>query len=216
MSDAIWTGRTILTAAALHAAAPYADPDRWLPPLQSAFDKWGVSTPRRQAAALGQFAVEAGSNFGELVECMNYTHAERLVAVWPTRFHTVADATPYVRNPENLANFVYANRLGNGDTESGDGWKFRGRGLIQITGRDEYTEVAASMPGMLPEDAADWCETPDGAAMSACWYLSTRNCLSLADNWQLTAITKRVNGAAMLGWKQRLASSNAALKVLMA
>ena len=202
---------TKLTAAVLHAAASGADPDVWLPALQTAFDACEVNTPRRIAAALGQFAVEAGEDFGELSENVNYTHADRIAAVWPTKFACAEAAASYCHAPERLANFVYAGKLGNGNTASGDGWRFRGRGLIQITGREEYSELAEAID-MTPEAAAAYCETPEGAAISGCWYLAANGCLPLADAWMLTAITKRVNGSAMLGWKERLQFSNLALK----
>jgi putative chitinase len=203
----------MISAAVLRAAAPHADPTTWLPALQAAFDKWGLNTPRRVAAALGQFSVEAGDDFGEVVENLNYTHVLRICQVWPNEFPTPADATPYVANPEKLANRAYAERLGNGTEASGDGWRFRGRGLIQLTGRDEYTAFAGAQ-GMSVDDASAWCETPAGAAMSGCWYLATRGCLELADAWMIKSITLRVNGSAMLGLNDRIAASNAALAVM--
>ena len=204
---------TILTVAALHAAAPRADPGVWLPVLTAAFDRWGIDTKRRAAAALGQFAVEAGDDFGELRECMNYTHPERIASVWPSIFPTPAAARPYVCEPEMLANRVYADRAGNGPEASGDGWLFRGGGLAQLTGREEYTPFAAEH-GLTPEQAANWVADPEGAAMAGAWYLSWRGCLPLADAWMLTAITRRVNGVAMLGLQERRTASNRALDVL--
>ena len=200
-----------LTVAALHAAAPRADPGVWLPVLTAAFDRWDINTPRRVAAALGQFAVEAGDDFGELRECLNYTHAERIAAVWPSVFPTVATARPYIGNPEMLANRVYANKLGNGPEATGDGWAFRGRGMIQITGRDEYRGAWAA----LGDHPVEWFASPEGAALSGAWYFTSRGCLSLADQWMLTAITKRVNGAAMLGLRKRREASNRALDTLI-
>ncbi len=203
----------MITAAVLRAAAPQADPAVWLSPLQAAFDKCSVNTSRRIAAALGQFAVEAGPGFSEIIENLNYTHAVRICAVFPSEFPTLEDATPCVADPEGLANRAYANKNGNGDAASGDGWRFRGRGLIQITGRDPYTAFGAAQ-GMTADDAATWCETPSGAAMSGCWYLASRGCLDLADGWLLKSITLRVNGSAMLGLSDRIAASNAALRAL--
>ena len=205
----------MLTPAVLLAAAPTADPAVWLVPLQAAFDAWTVNTDRRIAAALGQFAVEAGPGFAEVVENLYYTHADRLVAVYPREFLMPADAAPYCGNPEALANRVYAERLGNGVEASGDGWRFRGRGLIQLTGRDEYAAFARDA-GLSVDDAAAFCETPAGAAMSGCWYLSSRGCLDLADRWMLSAITLKVNGRAMLGVADRIAASNRALAALQA
>ncbi len=202
---------TTLTQAALHAAAPGAHADIWLPALQAAFDRWQFNTPQRQAAALGQFAVEAGPDFSELGEDLYYTHAERIAEVWPTKFSCPEAAASYTKSPQRLANYVYAGKLGNGDTASGDGYRFCGGGICQLTGRDEYTEFA-DMLGISVDAAADLVRTPEGAAMSGCWYLASNGCLPLADAWMLTAITRRVNGAAMFGLKERIAASNAALR----
>jgi predicted chitinase len=168
---------------------------------------------RHMAAAIGQFLVEAGAAFQEVVENLNYTHADRLHDVFPSAFPTAASAEPFVGKPEAIGNHVYANRLGNGNEASGDGYRFRGRGLIQLTGRTEYSQFATSV-GKTVDEVVTYCETPEGAAMSGCWYLSSRGCLPLADSWQLSEITRRVNGAAMLGNAQRIAYSNAMLKAL--
>jgi putative chitinase len=206
---------TKLSATTLLAAAPDASPDTWMEPLQAAFDRWGMDTAQRIAAALGQFAAEAGPDFREIVENMNYSHAERLVAVFPRRFPTLGDAQPYVGHPEKIANRVYSGKLGNGNEASGDGGLFRGRGLIQITGRDEYTAAAEAM-GMTPEAVAAYAETPDGAAQTACWYLAENNCLHFADVWNIDRITEAVNGAAMLAAQERRDASEAALQTMLA
>lgn len=203
---------TLLTAA-LKIVQPGLDAASWVPALTPAFAKFGLNTNRMVAAAIGQFMVEAGPTFNEIRENLNYTHAERLVEVFPKEFATVADAKPYVGKPEAIGNRVYANRLGNGDEASGDGFRFRGRGLIQLTGRSEYAEFGSTI-GKTAEDAAAYCETFEGAAMSGCWYLSSRGCLPLADAWELSAITKKVNGAAILGNAQRIAYATAMLKHL--
>ncbi len=207
------TGAAALLTAAVKAAAPGADPAVWVPALAVAFQKFDFSNRNRIAVALGQFAVEAGAAFDEVSENLNYTTAERLVAVFPGHFATVAAAAPYLHAPEKLANCVYANKLGNGNTASGDGWRFRGGGLIQLTGRDEYAEFGVAC-GMSSEDAAEYCRTPEGAAMSGCWYLSSRGCLPLADGWCVSQVTRRVNGLAMLGNIRRIAAANAAVKAM--
>ena len=199
--------------AALASAAPGADPNVWTPALASAFQASDMMTPRRAASALGQFSVEAGPAFKEITENLFYTSAARISAVFPREFPTLASCQGYMANPEALANRAYAGKLGNGDEASGDGWRYRGRGLIQITGLDGYTALATSV-GMTPADAADWCETPEGAAASACWYWAAYNLNALADQWQLTAITKAVNGAACEGMLARIRASNAALAAL--
>jgi predicted chitinase len=198
---------------ALRTVAPKVSTTRWSPGLSAAFKKFDMTSHRRIAAATGQFLVEAGAGFQEVTENLNYTHAQRLHDVFPTAFPTVASAEDYVGNPEKIGNRVYANRLGNGNEASGDGFRFRGRGLIQLTGRTEYTQFAAAV-GKTLDEVVGYCETPEGAAMSGCWYLSTRGCLPFADSWQISEITRRVNGAAMLGNAQRIAFSSAMLKAL--
>jgi len=113
------------------------------------------------AAAVGQFLVEAGAAFQEVIENVTYTHAQRMHDVFPHAFPTLASVEPFVGRAEAIANRVYANRLGNGDEASGDGYRFRGRGLIQLTGRTEYTQFAATVGKTLDEVTA-YCETPEG------------------------------------------------------
>ena len=199
--------------AAFRIAAPKVSADRWVQPLLGAFAKFDLNSDRRVAAAVGQFLVEAGAAFQSLIEDMYYTHAEELLKVFPSSFLSAAAAQPYLCKPEALANFVYADKLGNGSPESGDGYTFRGRGLIQLTGRDAYTEFGETI-GMTAERAAAYCETPDGAAMSGCWYFASKGCLLLADSWNLPQITQRVNGKAMRGNLQRIAYANDVLKAL--
>lgn len=198
---------------ALSSVLPNVDMAVWGPALMAGFTQFEMLAHRRVAAAIGQFAQEAGTSFHELVECLNYSTPERLHTVFPSRFPTVDSARPYVHNAERLANHVYAGRLGNGDEASGDGWRFRGRGLIQLTGRNEYREFATAI-GKTPEDAAAYCETAEGAAMSGCWYLSSRKCLAMADAWHIDDITRAVNGRAMLGHADRLARANLMLAAL--
>jgi predicted chitinase len=199
--------------AALKTAAPGLDADHWGPALTAGFAKYGFNTNKRIAAAIGQFMQEAGPTFHEVEESLYYTHPERIRAVFPREFPTVASAVPYARNPEKLADRVYANRNGNGDEASGDGYLFRGRGLIQVTGRTEYTAFAQTI-GQAPADAANYCVTDAGAAMSGCWYLESNGCLPLADAWEIDAITRKVNGSAMLGASQRRAYSSKMLAAL--
>jgi predicted chitinase len=198
---------------ALHIVAPRVDIQTWTQPLATGFTQFGLTTDKRIAAAIGQFLVEAGDEFQELVEDLRYTTASRLCQIFPREFPTEADAEPFLDNPEALGNRVYANKLGNGNEASGDGFRFRGRGLIQLTGRNEYAEFGASI-GMTAEQAADYCQSPMGAAVSGCWYLSSRGCLPFADSWNLDEITRRVNGRAMVDHAKRVAFSNAMLRAL--
>jgi putative chitinase len=197
-------------ADAIRAVAPNADVGKWEAPLAAALAKFSAGTPRRAAAALGQFTVESGG-FTKLKEDLYYTTPSRICAVYPSHIPNVAVASTLCRNPDALANIVYANRLGN--TAPTDGATYAGKGLIQLTGKSIYTQFAAAM-GMTVEDAAAYCLTPDGAAMSGVWFLSARGCLVLADTWSISAITRAVNGVACLGLAERIAASNAALKVL--
>jgi len=140
-------------AAALHSVAPGVNTQIWAPALTSAFAKYDMMTNRRMAAAIGQFLVEAGANFHELQENMTYKSAARIAQVFPRVFKSEAEAEPYVNNPVALANKVYANYDGNGDEASGDGYRFHGGGLIQLTGRNEYASFGATA-GMTAEEAA--------------------------------------------------------------
>ncbi len=187
-------GATAL-AAAMRIVCPEANAALWVPALTSAFEKFDFSSDRRRAAAMGQFLVEAGSALNEIVEDLDYT-PDRACQVWPALFPTPAAAEPYCSDRRRFADFVYANVNGNGDAASGDGYRFRGRGLIQLTGRDEYTAFARAI-GKTAEQAAEFCDTTEGAASSGCWYLASNGCLALADQWDIDAITRRVNGDAM-------------------
>ena len=109
---------------------------KWFDPLLETFARFDISTPYRQAAFVGQCQHESG-NFKMLEENLNYK-AESLIRTWPSRFDA-ENAEEYAHNPEKIANKVYAGRMGNGNEESGDGWKYHGRGLIQLTGKDNYT-----------------------------------------------------------------------------
>lgn len=198
---------------ALAAVAPRlsdADLNAWWDALEPAMDAAGINTPRRAAAFLGQVAEETGG-FSTLAENLNYS-APRMCQVWPSRFPTLAAATPYARNPQKLAARVYANRLGNGDESSGDGWTYRGRGLIQLTGKALYTQFGQSC-GKTAAEAAAFLETKEGAAASAAWYWGMRHLNPLADAWNLSGITKLVNGG-LTNLQTRITLSNAALHAL--
>jgi putative chitinase len=150
--------------------------------------------------------------FTELEENLNYS-AGRLEVVWPKRFPAGSpNVDRCARNPEALANAVYCDRMGNGDEASGDGWTYRGRGLIQITGKANYEALAKADARAADPD---WLKTPAGAAYSACWFWSTRkpSLNLLADSWELTAITRAINGGTE-GLEERISLANAAYRWL--
>jgi putative chitinase len=200
-------------AAALAAAAPRADQATWIPALTPALIAADIVSPRRVSAFLGQCAVEAGSGFTHLAEDLFYTTAARVQAVYPSHVSSLADAGTLCRSPARLANRVYANRLGNGPESSGDGFLFSGHGLIQLTGRDAWAAFGKAR-GLTPAQAVAFGMTPAGAAASATWFWTTRGLNLLADGWQLTNLTTKVNGPAKLGLQDRITASNAALAAM--
>ena len=180
-------GREALTA----LGVPEATADTWLPYLNMTMLKYDISTPIRQAMFLSQLAHESG-NFRFVSENLNYS-AEALRRVFGRYFPTDAIAKKYARKPEMIANRAYANRMGNGDEASGDGWKYRGRGLIQLTGKDNYTRYDAHAKNGALQNP-DIVATPEYAADSAGWFWATNRLNQLADTGDIRAVTRRVNG----------------------
>lgn len=195
---------------ALLAVAPNVKMDIWLPALSAAMPVGDITTERRVAAFIGQCSVESGS-FTTTAENLNYRSAARIATVWPSRF-TEESAAPFVNNPQALANSVYANRMGNGPPKSGDGWRFRGLGLIQVTGREEY-EAFAETVGRSLEDATAWAATPAGAAASAVWFWGWKSLNRLADAWDLVTLTRRINGG-VIGLAERQEACEAAITAI--
>ncbi len=187
----------------IHATADQAD--TWAEAINLAWARWRIDTPTRQAAWLAQVAHES-AGFERLVENLNYTRADRILSTWPSRFADANDAAACVRQPEALANRVYAGRLGNGDRRSGDGWRYRGRGLIQITGRDNYARCSIGLYGYPTRllNEPDLLAQPGQAAYSAGWYWHAHNLNALADVGDHHAITRAINGG-LIGYKDRLA-----------
>jgi putative chitinase len=182
----------------------------WLEPLTAAFHRFDISTPERQAAFIGQCAHESG-NFKTLQENLNYS-AKGLNATWPSRFASEEAAQPFHRNPEKIANKVYSGRMGN--TEEGDGWKYRGRGLIQLTGKDNY-RLASDALGVDFVANPDLVLTKENAALTAAWYWNKRGLNKEADAKDFTGMTKKINGGT-IGLADRVAHINTALNVLTA
>ena len=182
--------------------------DKWEIPLNQVFVKYDLDTPKRQAAFIGQCAVES-ANFTRLQENLNYS-AQRLTQVWPSRFPNISMAEPYANNPEKLADFVYAGRMGN--LQDGDGWKFHGRGLIQLTGRENYANCGSGV-GVDLIDNPDLLLTPQYAVLSAGWFWNKKGLNALADTQEYGAMTRRINGG-LTGLDERIAKITKALQVL--
>ena len=183
---------------------------KWLDPLNATFDKYEINTPRRQAAFIGQCGHESAS-FKVLEENLNYS-AKGLMATWPSRFHEIDLAEKYERNPEMIANKVYGGRADLGNTEDGDGWRFHGRGLIQLTGRTNYTVCGLALGKPFAEHPELVLE-PENAAMSAGWYWNRKQINLLADDEKWEAMTKRINGG-LLGLQDRIDRINKAIDIL--
>ena len=183
---------------------------KWLEPLNSAFAKYDISTPVRQAFFVGQCAHES-NNFTRLEEGLNYS-ASRLMAVWPSRFPTLEAAAPYANNPEKLANKVYGGRADLGNKEDGDGFKFHGRGCIQLTGRDLYERCGEAIGADLINQPQLLVE-PHYAAMSAAWFWNKKGLNALADSKDYDTMTKRINGG-LIGLDDRKAKIAKAISVL--
>ena len=181
---------------------------KWLDPLNNVFAKYDISTPKRQAAFIGQCGHES-NNFRTLEENLYYS-ANALMRVWPSRFPDYDVAEKYANNPEKIANKVYAGRMGN--TEEGDGWKYHGRGLIQLTGKENYEHCGSSL-GVDLIGSPDRLLDPVYAALSAGWFWNKRGLNSFADIGDVIALTKRINGG-LNGLDDRVMRTNQALQVL--
>lgn len=182
---------------------------QWLVPLQDACAARQINTPQRAAAFLATVGVES-ARLTAVVENLNYS-AEGLLATFPKYFNE-DDAQQYARRPPAIANRAYAGRYGNGDEASGDGWRYRGRGLMQITFHDNYQlcGVALGLP-LVPQP--DLLADPANAAMSAAWWWAAHGLNALADAGQFQQITRVVNGG-LNGYSQRLYLYGAAKKAL--
>ncbi len=172
----------------------------WAEPIRAACQRFEINTIRRVAAFLTTLAHEGGFKIGAR-ENMNFS-ATRLVEVWPTRFNAFS-AAEFAGKPEDIANMVYADRMGNGPPESGDGWRFRGNGPIQLTGRDNHQAFANAM-GMSLDEAVVWIGTIEGGVMAAAWFWDVNLINVLADTPGISDETRRINGG-LIGLQQRTA-----------
>jgi putative chitinase len=181
---------------------------KWLEPLQETFEKYQINTPKRQACFIGQCMHESGG-FKFLRENLNYS-AKALMNTWPSRFPDADTAEKFERQPEKIANKVYSGRMGN--TEDGDGAKYIGRGLIQLTGKDNYKAFGDAIGEDLVANP-ELVEEPRYAALSAGWFFNKRNLNALADAMDITTLTIRINGG-KIGIQDRIAKINKALDIL--
>lgn len=187
---------------------PYID--YWHAAICDICPEYEINTPKRLAAWLAQCSHESGG-FKFLKENLNY-RAESLMKTWPRYFPTMEIARQYANKQEKIANRAYANRMGNGDEASGDGWRYLGRGLIQLTGKENYTWFAASIESPV-EDMPEYLQTFEGAVQSACWFWENNNLNKEADAGDIRTMTKKINGG-YIGLEDRMKHYNHALHVL--
>ena len=186
---------------------PYVD--QWYEALSEILPEYEITTPQRVAAFLAQCAHESGG-FVFLKENLNYKAAS-LRRVFPKYFTDDATAAAYAGKQEMIANRVYANRMGNGDEASGDGWRYCGRGLIQLTGKNNYTFFAASLD--IPvEEASEYLQTFEGAVQSACFFWEQNKLNQWADKGDILTLTKRINGGT-IGLEDRIKHYEHALHI---
>lgn len=178
--------------------------------LVEVLPKYGITSVERVAAFLAQCGHES-NDFTVLQENLNYS-TKGLGATFAKYFPTIELADGYARKPERIASRVYANRMGNGDEASKDGWKYRGRGAIQLTGKDNYTAFSKTIGKTLDETVA-YCETLTGAIESACWFWTKNNLNAIADRKDILTLTKKINGGT-IGLADRTLHYEKNLKIL--
>jgi putative chitinase len=181
---------------------------KWLAPLEETFAKYDISTPVRQACFIGQCAHESG-NFKTLQENLNYS-AEGLMKTWPSRFPTKEMADQYARQPAKIAGKVYNGRLGN--TSEEEAAQYLGRGLIQLTGKENYANCGTAL-GIDFVGNPTFLIEPKYAALSAGWFWNKKGLNSLADSGDFETMTKRINGG-LIGLEDRKAKIAKALSIL--
>lgn len=173
----------------IYTSAPRGLIESTLDDLNHAMESFFIDSRERVSAFLAQVAVESGE-LKHREENLNYS-AQRLLQVFPRHFVGV-DVNHYARSPQRIANRVYANRMGNGPESSGDGWEYRGRGFIQLTGKDNYRAFARSM-GMSLEETVDYMGTTEGASMSAAWFFEENGLNPISDRGQIDEVSRIVN-----------------------
>lgn len=187
------------------------DWEEWYSAMLEILPMWDINTIERVAGFVAQCGHES-RNFSVLTENLNYS-AAALNKIFPKYFRRAGrDAQEYHRQPEKIANVIYASRMDNGNTRSGDGWRFRGGGILQLTGRYNYTEFAEDV-NMSAEEAVDYVRTKKGALDSACWFWDENNLNKHCDNMDIVKMTKRINGGT-IGLEDRKKHWTHALDVL--
>jgi putative chitinase len=183
---------------------------KWLEPLLETFEKYDISTPKRQACFIGQAMHESGG-FKNLVENLNYS-AQGLMRTWASRFPDIDTADKYAHNAEKIANKVYSGRMGN--TEDGDGFAYRGRGIFQLTGKENYKNCSDGIGVDLIANP-ELLQEPRCASLSAGWYWNKRNLNQYADlsPMDIETMTKKINGGT-IGLDDRKAKINKVLDIL--
>lgn len=174
--------------------------DQFTASLNDLLPEYGIDTPERISMFLAQVIHESGG-FARLEENLNYSSAG-LMRVWPKRFTTLQIAMKYARKPQAIANKVYSNRMGNGPEESGEGWLYRGRSLIQITGKDNYTLIDKDIPSLGIMKNPDVLKTVFGGVTAACWYWKKNGLNRYADKQDIVGCTKAINGG-LIGLDER-------------
>jgi putative chitinase len=181
---------------------------KWLEPLLETFDKYDINTTKRQACFLGQAMHESGG-LKQLTENLNYS-AKGLMQTWPSRFPDMDTAEKYERNPIKIAGKVYAGRMGN--TSEEEAQKYIGRGIFQLTGKENYANCGLGL-GVDLLGNPDWLATPKYAALSAGWYWNKRNLNPLADAMDIEGLTKKINGG-LIGIADRQEKINKVMNIL--
>jgi len=196
----------MLNSDQLHKLGISAD---WVDPLNATFQKFGIDDVRKQAAFIGQCSHESG-HFRKLEENLNYS-AETLQRLFGHKFKP-EEIQQYAHQPQRIANRIYANRIGNRDEASGDGWLYHGRGVIQLTGHDNFWHFGQSVGMDFVHNPAPVSQ-PMYAAMSGGWFWATHGCnpLAEAENWE--GLTRRINGGTF-GLEERIKLMQQALEVL--
>jgi len=187
--------------------------EHWFEALAKVLPDYDISTVPRVAAFLGQTAVES-AGYTAIQENLNY-RPETLAKLFGHHFSGMDEIQQYCSAPnkqEMIANRIYANRMGNGDEASGDGWRFCGRGLIQLTGRANYTAFGQSIDS-TPEQVSEFLQTFEGCVQSACWFWEANGLNDVADAGDMKTMTHKINGG-FLGLDERIAHYQRALQIL--